>query len=92
VSNLTKEQIEYLAAYYSMSEEEVIEYEKMLINSTAHHFNVIKTEIIKIWNNIKPFIFKVINLYKNYQRKLNKAFFKKKRTQKKKWRKWKRRK
>lgn len=88
---LTEEQVKKLAEKYGITEQEVLENQKVLIETTAFQFEILKEQALKIWNQLKPSILKMVNGYNIHIHEQKVKFFKKKKSQSKKWKKWKKR-
>jgi hypothetical protein len=92
VSDLNKEQIKFLSDHFGLTEEEVIQNSDQLKDTLFYQFQTIRETAIRIWNQLRPELTKVAFIYKIYRKNHNQKYYRKKKSQRKNWSKWKKRK
>lgn len=86
MSNLSDQQIKSIMKQYDLTEEEVLRYEKNITETFSFKWQTIVETVTELWETIKPFFIE------EQQRIQTRKFFRKKKTQQKNWKKWKKRK
>ncbi|MCA1029326.1 hypothetical protein LCM23_25265 [Cytobacillus kochii] len=91
MKELTTESIQYLSQRFDLTEEEILERSDNLIKVIKNAYNQIKKEVISAWNKVKPYLSYIAYLDRKYKSEFNSKFFNKKKSQKRNWKKWKKR-
>lgn len=97
-SSLTKDQIKFLSDHFGLTEEEVIQNEDRLKDTVVYRFEELRKAlegfglmVIHSWEQMKPEVLNLYQVYKQAEHEQKIAFFKKKKSQRKNWSKWKKR-
>ncbi|MBN6889918.1 hypothetical protein ACUXCC_003458 [Cytobacillus horneckiae] len=91
MTELTPESIQYLSQRFGLTEDEILERSDKLINVIRNAYNQIKKEVLSAWNKVKPYLSYIAYLDRKHKSEFNQKFFNKKKSQKRNWKKWKKR-